>query len=165
MSLRDRLRARQSPTVSVVLAGDRAGFEAAERELAAAERALLAEQARGSFDVAAERARVELAQSALDELPVERVTVRALPPSDWEALVEAHPPPDGGKQNNAVWNVSTFRTALLAVSVVLPDGEDPPDWDELTRAGHLTAGELNMLFEAAITVNARAPQVSTGKGS
>jgi hypothetical protein len=161
MGLRDRLRARQLPTTTVILAGDRGAYAAAERELEAANRALLDEQARGSYDLAAERARVEVAQSALDELPVEKVVLRALPPSDWEALVEAHPPPES--RPGAVWNVATFRAALLAASVVLPEGEDPPDWDELTRDGHLTAGELNMLFDAAISLNARAPQVSTGK--
>jgi hypothetical protein len=162
VSLRERLRARQPPTVTVVLAGDRAAYEAAERELNEAQRALLGEQGRGSFDVAAERARVEVAQSVLDELPVERVMLRALSPSDWEALVEAHPPPD--PKSGAAWNVATFRSALLAASVVVPDGEEPPDWDELTREGHLTAAELNTLFDAAIGLNARAPLVSTGKG-
>lgn len=164
MSLRERLRARQSPSTTVVLAGDRVAYETAERELAAAERALVAEQARGSYDLVAERAAVEVAQSRLDEMPVERVTLRALPPSDWEALVEAHPPPKEKLDAGAAWNVSTFRSALLAACVVVPDGEEPPDWEELTREGHLTAAELNMLFDAAIGVNARAPQVSTGKG-
>ncbi len=164
MTLRERLRARQSPSTTVVLAGDRLAYETAERELAAAERALATEQARGSFDLVAERARVEVAQSIVDEMPVERVVLRALPPSDWEALVEAHPPPKDKQDAGAVWNVSTFRSALLAACVVVPDGEEPPDWEELTREGHLTAAELNMLFDAAIGVNARAPQVSTGKG-
>jgi hypothetical protein len=162
MGLRDRLRARQLPTVTVVLAGDRSAYAAAERELDSANRALLDEQARGSYDLAAERARVEVAQSALDELPVEKVVLRALPPSDWEALVEAHPPPKD-RVAELAWNPSTFRAALLSASVVLPDGEEPPDWEELTRGGHLTAGELNALFEAAVSINARAPQVSTGK--
>lgn len=161
MTLRDRLRARQLPTRTVPLTGDRAAYEAAERELDEAFAALANEQARGSFDLDVERARVDLARSALDELPVERIVLRALPPSDWEALIAAHPAP--ADQPGAMWNVYTLRPELLAASVVLPEGEESPDWDEMYRGGHLTAAELGSLFNAAVELNARAPQVSTGK--
>lgn len=167
MSLRDRLRSRSLPTTTVAIVADRAAFDAAEREYDDAARALAAEQARGSFDLDAERARVAAAQTALDALQAEVFTLRALPPAEWEALIEAHPPTPEQLERGAQWNPSAFRAALLAASVVVPDGEAAPseqDWLDYAAAGQLSAGELNTLFDAAIALNGRAPQVSTGKG-
>lgn len=167
MGLRDRLRARQLPTASVQLAVDPAAHLHAEQELAEASWELEHARSRGSVDMAALRARVSAAQDAFDALEFEDVTVRALPPSEWEALLDLHPPAEdqrGGER----WNVQTFRPALLAVSVVPAQGDEPmteSDWEQLAKEGSIAAGELGMLFDAAVSLNLRTPATSVGKGS
>lgn len=98
--------------------------------------------------------------------PDEPVTLRALPAQEWEALVGLHPPPPDEAAKGAAWDVATFRPALLAESVVCPDGEDPltaQDWRELISSGRMTAGEVNALFNTACLINDRAPGATTGK--
>ncbi len=97
----------------------------------------------------------------------ERIELRALPPDEWEALVGLHPATEGQAAQGAGWNVATFRPALLAASVVTPDGEEPlseQDWAELVATGSMTIGELNVLLRVAIALNDRSPLVSVGKG-
>lgn len=99
--------------------------------------------------------------------PDERITLRALPASEWEALVGLHPPQPADAARGAAWDVATFRPALLAASVVTDDGEEPlseEDWAELIVTARMTAGEINALFNGACVLNDRSPDmVSVGK--
>lgn len=93
--------------------------------------------------------------------------LRALPPDEWEALVELHPPSDEQRKQGLPWNVATFRHALLACSVVTAPGEglSEEDWRQATKLGWVTIGELLYLYDTALELNDRSPQASTGKGS
>lgn len=168
MGLADRLRARSHPTEIVPLPLDPQAYARAERELLAAVAALDEARADGAVDLDQLEARVDAAQVVLDTCEVEKVTVRALPPDEWEELVDLHPPTEAQRANGALWNVTTFRPALLALSVVPAEGDDPmsaEDWASLSKeAGALAAGELNALFNAAVSVNFRTPSSAVGKG-
>lgn len=165
MGLRDRLRARQLPTASVRLPLDPVAYAAAEREVESATWALEEARARGSVDVAELRARVAAAREAFDACEFETVTVRALPPSEWEALLDEHPPNDEQRAAGAQWNLASFRPALLAASVVPADGDEPSaaeEWEQFAKDGTLSAGELNGLFNAAVNLNLRVPSSAVG---
>lgn len=98
---------------------------------------------------------------------VERFELRAIPPQEWEALVGLHPPTEAQQKAGDLWNVATFRPALLAVTVAAPEGEDPlseADWADAAAQGWMTIGELNTLLGVAISLNDRSPLVSVGKG-
>lgn len=168
MGLADRLRARSHPTESVPLPLDPQAYARAERELLAAMAALEEARAEGVVDLDRLEARVDAAQVVLDTCEVEKVTVRALPPEEWEALVDLHPPNEAQRANGALWNITTFRPALLSLSVVPAEGEEPlseADWAALSKeAGALAAGELNALFNASVSVNFRTPSSAVGKG-
>lgn len=168
MSLREQLRARQLPTAVVSIPADPVGHAAAEREVEAATRALQLVQVRGDADVDAHRARVDAAEAALDTSPVVTFTMRCLPVTDWEALVEAHPASDEQRKAGWQWDPAAFRPALLAAAVVVPDGEQGltvRDWQLLADEGQVAVGEMDLLFGTAVQLNTRSPQVSTGKGS
>jgi hypothetical protein len=166
-TLRDRLRERKPPTATVRIPVDPGEHLRAEQELGEAEWQLEQARSRGSADVAELRARAAAARAVFDALDYEQVTLRALPPAEWEGLVDLHPPTEEQRQTGLQWNLQTFRSALLAAVVVTPDGEEPRTeaaWDVLTKEGSLTTGELNMLVDAAVSLNLRMPQVSVGKG-
>jgi hypothetical protein len=167
MGLGDRLRARTPPTETVRLPHDPAQYAQAERDLEAARWALEDAWARGYTDLSALRERVDTAQAALDGCGCEVVTLRALSPSEWEALVDLHPAAEGQDKAGAMWHTATFRPALLASCVVPADGEEPlseADWDVLAKDGALAPGELNTLFNAAVNINLRVPSAAAGKG-
>lgn len=167
MSLRDQLRGRSLPTEVVRLPRDPAAWTRAERALGAAQWALDEARASGGRDTAALRARVADAQAALDALPCVEITLRTLPPPEWEALVELHPATEEQQATGARWNPTTFRPALLAACVVPPDGEDAltaEDWAQVVKDGQLAAGEYNALCNAAVQLNLRAPASAVGNG-
>lgn len=168
MSLREQLRGRSLPTEVVRLPRDPAEHARRERALAAAQWALDEARASGGLDTAGLRARVADAQAALDEAPCLEVTLRTVPPPEWEALVELHPPTDEQQARGMQWNPATFRPALLVACVVTPDGEDPltaDDWVQVVKAGELATGEFNTLCNAAVQLNLRSPASAVGKGS
>lgn len=106
------------------------------------------------------------------EVPIPRldevVSLRCLSVDDWELLVASHPPTDDQAGKGWLWNVKTFRPALLAACVVTPEGEEPlgeRGWVEAAEEGQLTQGELELLFVTAVNLNARQPTVAVGKGS
>jgi hypothetical protein len=168
MGLHDRLRARPLPTETVRIPVDPEAAATAERDLDAAAWALEEARTRGSADLAELRARAAATRAAVDGLQYESVTLRGLPPAEWEALIDQHPPPEDGARPGAQWNPATFRPALLAACVVPADGEDPPsasDWEQIAKDGSLSAGELNTLFSAAVALNLRTPASAVGKGS
>lgn len=167
MGLADRLRSRKLPTEVVRLPIDPAEYAAAERELEAATLELEEARARGSVDLTELRARVDSARARLDACDCEEVTLRALPPAEWETLVNLHPPTEAQRAAGAQWNVATLRPALLAASVVPAEGDEPlteADWEQLSKESVLAAGELTALFNAAVALNARAPSSDVGKG-
>jgi hypothetical protein len=165
-SLFEDLLGRPVATEEVPIVLDRAAHAAATRAVDAASRALVAARERGEDDLAAEYAALTRAEHALAEVPVRRITVKALPPKRWNELRNLHPPADDAKPG-ALWNPDTFRPALLAESVVPPEGEPAPtaaQWQQLAESGSISDGEINELFFKAIELNGSAPQVSLGKG-
>lgn len=168
MSFRDQLRGRSLPTETVRLPEDPSAWTRAERALGTAQWALEEARASGGRDTAALRARVTEAQEALDALPCMEITLRTLPPPEWEALIELHPATEEQQGQGMMWNPTTFRPALLAACVVTPEGDDPmsaEDWEQVVKAGQLAAGEYNALCNAAVNLNFRAPASAVGNGS
>lgn len=97
----------------------------------------------------------------------EQLELRALLPQQWDELVEAHPPTPEQATLGALWDLTSFRPALIAESVVTPAGEEPlsaADWADLATGGHITGPEYNRLFNVCYELNDRSPQVSVGKG-
>lgn len=164
MGLADRIRGRTLPTQTVSLPVDPEGHAQVARDLAAAVWVLEEARARGAVDTAAQRARVDQLQAGLDTAEVVEVHLTALAPAVWEELVDAHPPTDVDAARGHQWDVRTFRPALLAAAVVVPEGDEVPDWDLMAKDGALTAGELTGLFEAAVMLNVRGLAVAVGKG-
>jgi hypothetical protein len=96
----------------------------------------------------------------------EKITLRALPAPEWEALVALHPPVGEDATRGAAWDWRTFRPALLEAAVVTAEGDEPlsaEDWAELIALGAMTAGEINALFNAACMLNDRGPDPLAGK--
>lgn len=167
MSLREILRERKLPTQVVSIPADTEAHSRLSREYEDALFALEEARTRGALDFAEFRFRVDTARTALDALASEPVTLRALPPAEWEALVELHTPSAEQQAAGARWSVSTFRPALLAASVVPGEGEVPlteAEWEQVAKDGTLAMGELNTLFNTAVSLNLRGPAISTGKG-
>jgi hypothetical protein len=165
--LRSWLRARQLPTAEVPIPVDPVAHAAAERAVEVDRRTLQLAQAQEVDDLSIFRERLQAAQQHLDGLAVMVIRLRCLPPEDWEALVDVHPPTDEQRAAGWQWNVSTFRPALLAASVIADDDDRPlteADWLAVAAEGQMRAGELDRVFAAAVNLNARAPEVSTGKG-
>lgn len=99
--------------------------------------------------------------------PPETIELQQMIPDDWDDLLPQHPPSDEQAARGEPWNIATFRPALLAASVITPNGEPPlteQDWAEAAAVGWMAVGELNQLFDACIRLNDRTPQVTAGKG-
>jgi hypothetical protein len=97
----------------------------------------------------------------------EVVPLRALLPQRWDDLLGEHPPPPQQVERGEVYNLATFRPALIAESVVTPDGEEPltaADWADLALSGRITGPQYNQLFNAAWALNDRSPAADLGKG-
>jgi hypothetical protein len=144
MSLRDRLAAAQRRTDTHRL---RVEDDAAARaELAAA-------------SAADDEDRVAAAQAALDAC-YETLHLAAMPPADWDALIDAHPAKDGKGWCELV----TFLPAALVECV---QGEDvtESDWAEWITKGAMSPGEVMALFDAVVILHGRTPDPELGKGS
>lgn len=92
------------------------------------------------------------------------VRLRALLPAEWDALLEASPAVDG--QPGSV-DVGAMWPALLAASVVAPDGSPPRDpawWENLVKQGLLVSGERDALVDTAWTLNQPRTVADLGKG-
>lgn len=159
-SLRDRLRARPRPTLAYELpVGDVA---AARQAMAGAEDALRA--ARFRSDDAAEQA-VAAARETLTEAEAnleacyETVTLTALPPAEFEALVAVHPPREG--TGDEAWNIDTFpRACFLACA---PGDLSEAEW-EAVLGENLSHAERAELYSLAIAVNVRVVSPALPKG-
>lgn len=89
----------------------------------------------------------------------EPITVTALLPDDFEALVDKHAPrPD---TDDDVWNGKTFPRAVFLACA--PTEWNTAQWEEWLKAT-LSAAEREALFMVAVTVNARVLDPTVPKG-
>ena len=151
---RERLLARKRPTVDYQLAV--ADDADAVAEMAAAKDALAAAGFRtdegAAVAVAEAEARLAKARKAV-EACYETVTLTALPPAEFEALISKpeHAARDGHEEK---WNAETFpRGCFLACA---PDDLTADEWAEFVDA-NLAQGEREALFMTAIGLNVRWP--------
>lgn len=172
MNLRDKLLARERPTTTVPLrvADDtdaRRDLEDAERALEEAEHG--ATSRTGQAVRKARQAR-DTAQQAVDDCYAS-ITVRAMPPADFEALVAAHPPVEPAEGDEPVpdedrdaWNPDTFPRPCFLASVVLEDGMTVEDWETFLDQ-NVSDAERVMLYNAAQLINVRTvDQIQVPKG-
>lgn len=165
MALRDRLRERQRPQAVVALRIDSSfAADEADRHLAQVTAELRQADELGDKEAVAQLSAALVEAQARVDAAYEYVTVRALPASDMELLIESHPPT--AKQLEAdprvTFNRLTFYPALLAACVETPETEQ--DWEEIIGSGEMVLGEINTLVNVAMELNDRAPSVSLGKG-
>ena len=126
---------------------------------AALDEALRRRDASSVLDEVLEQA-VAYAAADLDDC-YEDVPVRAIPPAQYEALLGLHPPTEAQAEEGFRWNPDSFVPALLAQCVDM--GLSEVEWAEMCSVGPLALGESAELFEAAIRINGRSPDVRTGK--
>jgi hypothetical protein len=166
MGLRDRLRERQAPSATVALRIDAspASFERDHQLELVEARIKDAEKRRDSEAVAALSAELEEAQAAVDAC-YEYLTVKAIPASEMEALIGAHPATREQLEVDprVTFNRLTFFPALLAACVESTETEE--DWAQIIQSGELVLGEINTLVNVAMELNDRSPSVTLGKGS
>jgi hypothetical protein len=156
---RERLLARKRPTVDYQLAVEDDADAAAE--LSAAREALHAAGFRtdegAEQAVADAEARLAAARTAV-EACYEPVTLTALPPAEFEALVaEPEYAPREGKDER--WNAETFPRACFLACVDTTGEMTAEDWDTFT-AENVSDGEREAMFLAAVGINARWPSGS-----
>lgn len=150
MSLRDRLRGRERPSVPYRLPVANLAGPVRALELAAqAWRVTLLRTDEGAAEaVAAARAVFDAAQEALDAC-YEEINMRALAPDDFELLVGEHPPreEDDGKYNPETFPLAVF---LACAPADLPEKE----WVEFLKS-NVSSVEREELLELGIHVNTR----------
>jgi hypothetical protein len=159
VSLREKLRAKPPRTVvHPMVLGDTAEAEAALRVARVARIIAQSEEQKGakkrSPKLAAALAAEEAAAAELGKL-AEPVTVRAMPPADWEALVAAHPPQP---KTDSQWDEATFMPAAVAGSVDSDMTEE--DWAEFFASDRCSVGERDALWILVLALNLRAPELS-----
>lgn len=169
--LRDRLLARERPTTTVPLrvqddTDARRRLEDADRTLEEAQHAATSPSAQA---VRKARQARDAAQKALDDCYAD-ITVRAMPPEDFEALVAAHPPvapadgEDVPEDEQDAWNDETFPRPCFLASVVLEDDMTIEDWETFLDR-NVSDAERVMLFNAAQLINVRTvDQIQVPKG-
>jgi hypothetical protein len=161
--LRDRLRARTLPSVTVSIRLDHSvEADAAEQELEQARLALEFAIKTQNPDDHEVRVRVGRAEEIYDQY-LEHFEVKVIPPALYEQIIAACPPTEEQQAKGFMVNPDTFRPALLAACV---SGElSESDWLEMESTGELTPGELATLYQTAKQLNERSPDVMVGKGS
>lgn len=165
MGLRDRLKNRQLPqaTVGIRIDWSQDSYDL-HRRLEAAEHYYSEARIAGAESV--DELHVEM-MNLQDQVKqcYEYLVVKALPASELEALVSAHPPTDKQSRDTPgiTFNRDTFFPALLAACV--QDGEDEDGWTELMKSGDLAMTEVNALIATAMEINDRSPSVTLGKDS
>lgn len=153
----DRLKARSLPTETYWLQVE--DTAAPGRALAEAREALqmriLTDADRYAVDAA--RQVVKDAEAALRAC-YEPITVTAMEPAAWEALVKEHPPRKD--TDDDVWNVDTLpRAAFLACA---PTEWSRQEWEEFLDH-RLSPAERMGLLNTAVAVNARIPDPTVPK--
>lgn len=95
------------------------------------------------------------------------ITIRALPDDEWRELCAQHPATGEGALPGQV-DTQTLRDPLIAASVVAPEGSPPRSaawWTQQVKAGAMTSGEVDALFDAVWALNRDAPVApDLGKG-
>lgn len=160
MSLRERLLNRPRPSGRYPLRIDDDSDAREEVERARRVLTMLLMQG-GAEEAALRRARtaVKKAEQKLSSC-YEFVTLRALPPDEFEALVAAHKPRP--ETDDRMWNDETFPKACLLACVETADISQE-EWEQLWATG-LSNAERIELSNAAIRVNVRVPDSSLPKG-
>ena len=165
MGIRDRLRNRPRPWATVKLRMDHTlEFARKERELELVQAELIRARVDPDGKVRAELF-AEREKTLVSELEpgYESLTCQALPPSEMEALIGAHPPTDEEQERGMTFHPDSFFPALLAACVLGDETED--DWDAMYKDGTLVTGEYNALVTTCLDLNDRSPQVNLGKDS
>ncbi|MGD9989308.1 hypothetical protein [Pseudonocardia sp.] len=160
----EQLQGRRQPTSTVRLPREPGPYAAAEDAWEEAARALQAAHAGGQppAEIAALQAAVDAAAEVLAEQPMLEFTVTAIPATDWEDLVAAHPPTAEQAKKGWVWNVSTFRPAVL--SIALEPTLSEHQWHAVAESGQVGLGEIDTLFGEVVKLSNRSPRVAVGKG-
>ncbi|MEV4096974.1 hypothetical protein [Streptosporangium saharense] len=160
MSLRERLLARPRLADTCMLRVD--DDAEARKELERARTFLRVLQFQGDAAdesaVRAARADLERAEAAVAAC-YEPITLRAMRPGDFEALIALHRPREG--TGDRAWNLETFPRACFqeCVEADLTTAEWEQVWKEV-----LSQGERDELCTAAIRVNVRIPDSTLPKG-
>lgn len=151
-ALKDRLAAAKPAerSVEVCLRGDLRGeFDSLERDLKRVRSGVALSMGEQAEDAKiAERIAV-LQKQMSDEMLT--LTVRALPRSDWRALVENHPPREGHEGDRFIGaNFQALMEEAAPRCVVTPE-LDAEDWDRLNDV--LSSGDFDRVFTAVWEVN------------
>lgn len=160
MGPRERLLGRARPTDSCQIRVDDSTKAEAEASAAAAELQMVLlvggdEQAREQA-----RERVHQAQAALRAC-FEEIVCTALPPAEFEALADAHPPRPDDLLDEA-WNMDTFpRACFLACA---PGYFTTAEWETWLDT-QVNEGERIRLYNTAINANTRVPDPTLPKDS
>lgn len=150
---RDRYLNRKLPSAPYSLALE--DDTDAVTELAAAKEALetaqFREDDRTEAAVAEAEERLQKARAAVAAC-YDTVTLTAMLPDEFEALVTAHPPREGHKEK---WNAATFPRACF-LKCIDDDVLTPEEWGAFIDK-HLALGEREALTLSAVGLNARWP--------
>jgi hypothetical protein len=109
-------------------------------------------------------AAIEAARKQIDGC-YEWLTITALSPREWEALIKAHPPTtEQLKAEPKSWcNQEAFVPALLAECI---EGEETAeDWAEFIQSGPVSPAEVGDLVETVWVLHDRSPSALLGKDS
>lgn len=158
--LRERLlnRARPSGACPVRVEDDTDAREEAEQARILLNLLQMRGDAADQAAVRKARARLKKAEQALRGC-YEFVTLRALPPDDFEALVADHKPRP--ETDDRMWNGATFPKACFLACV--ESDLSAEDWQHVWTTV-LSNAERIELSNAAIRVNIRVPDSSLPKG-
>jgi len=154
-SVKDRLKAAKLPerSLQVCLRGDlQAEFDDLERQLREAREAPAATGKRigskpDALAIVEQQAalREQMADEMLD------LRIRALPRSEWVALVRGNPPRQGNEGDEAMGvNLEGLMPAAIPRCVVEPELDDE-DWQNLND--HLSSGDYDRLMTTVWDVN------------
>ncbi|GIH76136.1 hypothetical protein [Planobispora longispora] len=156
MGLRDRLQGRPRPTASCRIAV--VDTREAEQELTEAGAALqVLVFAGGGEELPAAKDRLSAARAALAAC-FETVVCAAMPPDEFEALVDAHKPRKD--TDDEAWNNETFPRACFLECA--PGEMTRQEWEEFLRT-QVNDGERTLLYQTAIRANIRVPDPNVPK--
>jgi hypothetical protein len=155
---RERLLGRKRPSIDYQLPITDAAAAVAELEAAKAAFDSAQFRADDSAGQAAADAqgRLEVARAAVQDC-YEPVTLTAMPPAEFEALVAKpeHAPREGKEEK---WNTETFPRSCFLACVDTGD-LSVDEWAEFVDSG-LSQGEREALYLTAVAINARWPSGS-----
>lgn len=149
MSLSERLAGRERPSVVYpILVDDPTEAKKLLEVAAKGCNHAVARYEEGDKRLTAAKRKLTLAQKRFDAC-WERVTLKALPPKEYEALKTAHPPTEEQLADDEVFNRDTFRPALL--SSCAPE-MTKAEWEAFLE-NNMSDGERQEIFVAALGVN------------